>query len=101
VDPWLLILLTCVTAMRITRLIVADTFPPIAVQRQRLTDKYGEHSWQAYLLDCPWCMGFWVAGAVVGVVTAWYGLPAPLLVWATAAYVSGQLVALSYNDDEE
>jgi hypothetical protein len=95
----LLVVLTVLTAARLTRLVVADSFPPLAVARMRVVERWGQESWQAYLVHCPWCMGVWLAAAVVAAVTAWYGLPAPVLVWAAAAWGSGFLAAIEPQGD--
>lgn len=91
----------CLAAARITRLIVADSFPPIENARQRVRRRWGEVGWQWYLATCPWCMGVWVSGAVTAVVTAWYGLPFPLLVWGAAAWAAGFLTAIEPHDPDE
>lgn len=89
----LLCVLTALTAARVTRLLVADAFPPLLAARTWVVTHWGDESWQAYLAHCPWCTGVYVSGLLVAAVCAVYGLPAPLLVWGTAAFVSGYLVA--------
>jgi hypothetical protein len=85
----LLIVLVCLATARVTRLLVADAFPPIAIARSWAAAR---GDWQDYLTSCPWCMGVWVAG-IITALTAWrYDLPAPLLVWPTAAYAAGWIV---------
>lgn len=91
-----MLVLMALTSARVTRLIVADAFPPVARLRSRLAAPGG---WRAYLLACPWCMGAWVAGLVTVVTEAWYGLPAPLLVWPAVAWVSGWLGVVEQHDD--
>lgn len=89
----LLIVLTCVVAYRLTRLVVKDQFPPIAVQRARIAERWGEDSWQAYLSQCAWCAGFYIAGPIVLAVDLIEGLPVPVLVWGTAWAACGFLAA--------
>jgi hypothetical protein len=55
---------------RITRLIVTDKFPPTMALRKAILDRFPEEEggvepWPAQLIQCPWCMGFWVALGVV------------------------------------
>jgi hypothetical protein len=100
VNVVVLIVLLCGATTRLTRLIVADSFPLIMAARDTVIARYKPGSWQAYLANCPWCMAVWVAGILTASVTAWYGLPAPLLVWPTAAWVGGYLVAVAEVHDE-
>ncbi len=93
-----LLALMMLTSARVTRLTVADKFPPIARLRSRLS-AHGD--WQAYLLSCPWCMGAWVALAVTAVTELVYGLPAPLLVWPAVAWASGWLGTIEQHDPDE
>lgn len=48
----------------------------------------------AYLWECDWCMGFWVAGAITWLTTAYLSVPAPWLVWGAAAAGVGLLAEL-------
>lgn len=68
-------------AYRITRLIQEDQLPPLPALRQRMTDatmrriKRGEQreasaadflaAEMTYMVNCPWCLGFWVSVAVL------------------------------------
>lgn len=99
VNVVVLIVLLCGAATRLTRLLVADRFPPVAAARDAVIAWAKPGSWQAYLAACPWCLGVWVAGALTAAVTAWYGLPAPLLVWPTVAWVAGFLVNVEAHDE--
>lgn len=74
---------------RITRLITRDRITqPL---RMRAVNRLGIESWGAYLIQCDWCTGLWVA-AVVMPAAWWWGhspwLQLPLLVLA-AAYAIG------------
>lgn len=91
----MLLLLLALASARVTRLLVADAFPPVARLRSRLA-AHGD--WQDYLLSCPWCMGAWVALALTLATEAWRGLPAPLLVWPAVAWVSGWLGSIEHHD---
>lgn len=93
-DP-ITLLLTLLTAYRLTRLWISDTLPPLPRLRRflyqklenrwaRLTNEGGsdDRSWSdkyypygkeinsitgplSYLLDCYWCSGFWISLATV------------------------------------
>ena len=58
-DPWPA-LLDALACYRITRLLVADHFPPVERARHALVERTG-HSPYGMLWTCPWCAGFWVA----------------------------------------
>jgi hypothetical protein len=97
----LVVVMLALTVARVTRLLVADTFPPIARPRERLIRFYGKGSWQAYLLNCPWCMSFYVA--LVGTVATLHaigGLPAPVLVFGAVWWVGGWLPASEVHEVE-
>lgn len=96
-----LIVLMCGATARLTRLLVADAFPPVARLRAMATVRWRDGSWPAYLAGCPWCMAVWVAGLITAGVEAHYGLPAPLLVWPTVAWAGGFLTNLESHDVDE
>lgn len=59
-------------AYRITRLIQEDQLPPLPWLRQRMNDAMvaavppGRLSTElVYMVNCPWCLGFWVSVAVL------------------------------------
>lgn len=102
--PLLLVLMTLAT-YRLTRLVVEDTFPPVAWIRERLTgheptlsEPYRVARWKLVpawvgdLVSCCWCTSVWVSAGVVATVDLTVGLPLPLLAWgavaAAAAWVS-------------
>lgn len=35
----------------------------------------------AYMLSCPWCLGFWVCGVGTLIVSLVYGLDYPIITW--------------------
>lgn len=91
----LLVVLVVLATYRVTRLFVADSFPPVQAARDRLQARYGVDSWQAYLAECPWCVSVYVGGVftLAAVVFARHGLVAPLLVWPTASALTGLIAA--------
>lgn len=90
----LLVLLVCLTAYRLTRLVVSDSWPPSEWMRGQVIDRTGEESSWSYLVHCPWCMGMWIAGLVTAATDVAVGLPVPLLVWGAAATACGLIAAI-------
>lgn len=90
----LLLLLDVLAAYRLTRLVVADTFPPVAALRDRIVTKHTtikpapapqtghveEPDAWAELVQCPWCCGFWCSLIVAAAHWCAFGLPAPAFV---------------------
>lgn len=67
-------------AFRITRLLQRDTFPPIVRARDAVRSRGPD--WSVELMDCPWCLGFWVSVAVIGTrayAPRWWRRPAQAL----------------------
>lgn len=94
---WLFALM-CLATYRLTRLVVEDTFPPVAWVRDRLTgDEPGVARWRRVpdwvgaLVSCTWCSSVWVSFGVVLTCQLWLGLPVPLLTWAGVAAVGAWL----------
>jgi hypothetical protein len=59
-------------AYRITRLVQEDDLPPLpelrrwmnsAVAQGSVKGRFGEEL--IYMVNCPWCLGFWVSAAVL------------------------------------
>lgn len=111
-SEWLLVILVMLTTYRITRLVIADTFPPIEKPRVWLINywwpdedwktthpnavpNWGKLGWSfRYLFTCPWCMSVWVGGPLIIAVDQWYDVPVPWLVWAASSAVTGLLSGL-------
>jgi hypothetical protein len=53
-------------AARLTRLLTADTLPPLSAAREKAHDAVARRHGPAWAdgLRCPWCAGMWVAAAV-------------------------------------
>jgi hypothetical protein len=109
---WWLVALASLAAYRVTRLVTSDkiTEPVFEPLRQRLEGRwivkhagddedmaylYGQsQTWNsktAYLLSCPWCLGFWVCGVFTVVLSLAYGLDYPILTWLAMSTVVGFL----------
>jgi len=102
---WLVI--EMLTAYRLTRLIVVDSFPIVKRARDWIVDRYTtvvnhpgggadiEPGWQAELVDCPYCSSVYVSALVVGVATffaPWsQALVLTLMEVAAVAAVAGNL----------
>jgi hypothetical protein len=94
--------LISLTAYRLTRFLVRDSFPPLAVQRARIGERWGDRSWQAYLASCSWCAGVYVAGAVTLATDLLdQSVPLPVLVWGAAAAVTGLLAGWERVEPDE
>jgi hypothetical protein len=54
-------------AYRLTRLVSVDTLPPAVRARARVQRwaRRRNHPAVIELIACPWCIGFWMAGATV------------------------------------
>lgn len=95
VDFGLFVLLALVV-FRVTRLLTADGFPPVAKVRDRIETRY-EDRWPAYLATCPWCVSVYVAAGVVGLaVLAGASLPLPLAWWGALSATTG-LIAVNLD----
>jgi Protein of unknown function (DUF1360) len=74
--------LLMLTAWRVTHLVVADTFPPIAWARARA--ERGP-AWLGDLATCAYCAGVWVAAALVLACDWLFSVPLPWLVFGAVA----------------
>jgi hypothetical protein len=93
--------LLALAAYRIWRLLAADTIlngPRHWVlglgyrwaDGDPIPKKYREH-WSIFL-ECPWCLGFWVSGAVLGIycaVAGWIGLLGFFVTWLALSAIVG------------
>jgi len=91
---WLLVLLITLTTYRITRLLTQDALPLVARPRAWIIRRTGEHSAWAYLVECPWCTGVYVAAAVTAATDVWVSVPYPFLVAGAAAALTGIIAEL-------
>jgi hypothetical protein len=64
-DSPLDVTIDALASYRITRLLVSDGI--IDVQRQAVLDRLERagRTKAVELIECPWCIGFWIAGSVV------------------------------------
>lgn len=88
--------------MRLTRLVTKDYLTEDArrwVQRNA-------HEKVAYLVSCPWCSSFWLAGPVAAVAVRWprSRLVQAVLLALTASHAAGMLANLDaeevFGDDQ-
>jgi hypothetical protein len=100
VEHLFIFIIFCLAVHRVTRLFVADTFPPIEVLRSKLTGRPDTPEWLTYLLGnakqtgCPWCMSVWVAGLgvlILGLTTHWFVWQEWLMIWAASSSATGFL----------
>jgi len=84
-EPFPLLLAVVVgtlAAARVVRLVVDDDWPPVAKLREWYVTKATEQ-WQP-LIECPWCVGVYVAGPAVvwfASLVAWPDATANLYAW--------------------
>lgn len=101
---WWLVALASLAAYRVTRLVTSDKITEPFFDRIRFGLErrwYAKHgpegsdthfnSKLAYLLSCPWCLGFWVCGVFTVVLSLAYGLDYPILTWLAMSTVVGFL----------
>jgi hypothetical protein len=89
----LLAVVLALTVYRLTRLVVRDEFPPVARPREWVIRRLGADHPVAYLVECPWCMSFWVAAAVVVVVDCATSTSVPLpALWVPALSATTGLI---------
>lgn len=90
------LLVIVLAAARLTRIVTTDTitaswrlrvfkrFPPENSPRRGPAHPIGQ------LVDCPWCIGYWISGAVVLVAAlvrpTLNGIVWPLIVWQAVAW---------------
>lgn len=85
---------------RVTRLVVDDDFPPVVWLRERYAGWAGER-WGT-LVECPFCLGFWIALAD----TAWaFGAELHWTWWAVnitfaSAYVAAMITVRDIPKDD-
>lgn len=98
-----LFVLGALAAYRVTRLVTTDKITEPVMERirwglerrwHRKHDGGSDTEWNsklAYLLSCPWCLGFWVSGVVTVILSMAYGLHYPILTWLAMSTVVGFL----------
>lgn len=96
----LYVLLFFLAVHRVSRFIVADTFPPIEWLRGKITDGRPREHWLVYLLGnreqtgCPWCASIWVAGIgviILSLTTSWLPWQGWIMLWLASSSVTGFL----------
>lgn len=96
-DPvWLVVNALC--AYRLTRLWTRDSLPPLPAVRQYVIDRLNEGRESEHpataLVDCPWCIGFWIAAADTAIMSAiprwWPILAVPLAFSAVTGLLAGR-----------
>ena len=102
-DVWLVVLLA-LACYRVTRLVTTDKITEPIFDRLRFGLErrwYAKHgpvgsdthfnSKLAFMLSCPWCLGFWVSGAGTLLVSLAYGLDYPIITSFAMSTVIGFL----------
>ena len=111
-SSFLLIALMAFAAHYLTRLVTYAKWPPVCIPREAFIQRWGVYddakgderlisiggqktntfmASLAYLWECDWCMGGWIAGALV-YATHWFvDVPYPWLTWLGVASLVGFL----------
>lgn len=88
----LTLVLVTLAAARITRLVTMDTIAaPARVRLMRFHAPAGRqvNPWMVALLECPWCVGFWVAVAALPFLAF---VPEPVIQWLAAPWALSFLI---------
>jgi hypothetical protein len=105
-SEWWLVLLATAAAYRATRLVTTDKITEPLFERLRWAlerrwhakhDGGSDTDWNsklAYLLSCPWCLGFWVSGVFTVILSMAYGLDYPILTWFAVSTGIGLLARI-------
>lgn len=92
-------------AYRLTRLFTKDSlfdnqrkawlkrFPPDTAHARASGKKPSDVSKWGQLVVCPWCIGAWISGLVVAIVSIFVSVPLPLLWWFATSTVVGLIGA--------
>lgn len=73
---------------RLVRLVQEDELPPMLAARTAVIERFGVDSLPFKLMDCPWCLGMWMAAGVVAVRAVsprGWGVVARVLAFSAAA----------------
>jgi hypothetical protein len=90
VPAWVWLLVDALAVYRATRLVTRDSLPLFAVPRDAVARRWDGRA-LAYFVECPWCVGQWVAFiAVAGrvLVPLWW---TPLALALAYSAVTGWL----------
>lgn len=95
-------------AARLTRLWTRDSLPPLPRLRQAVLDKLdavqrqrGQHDDHPLvaLVNCPWCIGFWLSAAVAAAATLAPQAWRPIGTALAFSQTTGLLARLDHDDD--
>lgn len=99
-----LFILLALACYRVTRLVTTDKITEPIFDRLRFGLErrwYAKHgpegsdthfnSKLAFMLSCPWCLGFWISGVATLLVSLAYGLDYPIITWFALSTVVGFL----------
>lgn len=99
-----LFILLALACYRVTRLVTTDKITGPIFDRLRFGLErrwYAKHgpegsdthfnSKLAFMLSCPWCLGFWISGVATLLVSLAYGLDYPIITWFALSTVVGFL----------
>lgn len=79
------LLLLGLASYNFTRIIAVSRFPLAENLRYKVYYRFGNESWQYYLVNCVWCVGVYISAVVVGITSFFADLPLPVLWWGAVA----------------
>jgi len=105
-DPNDLLLIFCAVVVgvgsvaRTARLIAHDTFPPVAIVRERILARYAEESRWSVLWECQFCIAPYLTAGMIGWawwsdLNMWWWL---INGWWAASYAAA--IVVSYDQPE-
>lgn len=83
--------LLALSAYRLTRLLVSDSWPPVAWFRDKVEYRMGPDSAWYELVTCPWCAGTYITFAVFAIDHYLWTPPFWLLACVAAMAIVGQI----------
>lgn len=77
-----------------TYVITRSDFPAAMWLRDWVFDRWGEGTWQSYLVSCTWCVGFYVSLVAVLGTDVFTEIQVPALSVLTCAALNGIIMQL-------
>lgn len=82
------------STMYVTYVVTMSDFPLMRKARDEVFVRYGDESWQSYLVTCGWCAGFWVSMLITFIVYAIDLISYPALIMLSSAAATGLLLEI-------
>lgn len=92
------VILLILATFYVTYVVTQSDFPPIAFVRDHIIERWGLDGWLGYLSTCAWCASVYISAIFVIGTNQVTDIHLPLLVWLSAAGVTGILMEI-INDE--